>query len=271
MRTEKIIIDGLSLRVGHSSKESDNPPLLLLSGIGAPIEACLPLAAALESTTIVTLDLPGLGESDNPKLPLRMPQLADLLAKLLDYYQLDQIDLLGISWGGALAQQFCRSHPRRVRKLILAATSPGVVMFPGRPIDLLEMIQPLAPLSLLKGPLRWLRPERKQVVQEPLPAGLTIDGRPYQGWQTDSSSMLYQLFAISGWSSILWLRKIHQPCLILSGESDPIVPPANARLLAACLRRSESVTLPGDHLFMLQQPTKTARLIQRFIEKTTNN
>ena len=50
--------------------------------------------------------------------------------------------MLGISWGGALAQQFALSRPDRVRRLVLVATAPGVIMVPASPSILLRMLSP---------------------------------------------------------------------------------------------------------------------------------
>ena len=54
-------------------------------------------------------------------------------AKLLDRFGIDVVDVMGISWGGAMAQHFAFQHGRRTRRLVLLATSAGALMVPGNP------------------------------------------------------------------------------------------------------------------------------------------
>ena len=67
--------------------------------------------------------------------------LPSLLAGLLDQLDYEQADVLGISWGGGLAQQFALSRPDRVRRLVLVATGPGSIMVPGHPRVLVRMLR----------------------------------------------------------------------------------------------------------------------------------
>src|SRR5262245_3763751 len=68
--------------------------------------------------------------------------LARLSAQLLDRLGHEQVDVLGVSWGGALAQQFAFQQAKRCRRLVLAATSPGHLMVPGKLTVLSKMITP---------------------------------------------------------------------------------------------------------------------------------
>ena len=61
---------------------------------------------------------------------------------MLDQLGHEQVDVLGVSWGGALAQQFAFQQARRCRRLVLAATSPGSLMVPGKLTVLLKMATP---------------------------------------------------------------------------------------------------------------------------------
>ncbi len=67
--------------------------------------------------------------------------------ELLDDLGIDRVHVMGISWGGGLAQQFTRQYPRRVERLVLAATSTGHLMVPPRPSVLLKMATPMRYLS----------------------------------------------------------------------------------------------------------------------------
>ena len=102
-------------------------PLLLLSGIGIGYEVFDRLIDALDpDIDIIRVDVPGVGGSPVALLPAGFPQLAGLLAALLDDLGYRQVDVLGFSWGGALAQQFAVQYPSRCRRLILMSTSTGL-------------------------------------------------------------------------------------------------------------------------------------------------
>src|SRR5215475_1852864 len=125
-------IEGQTLRVGIRRGEKARPPLLLFNGIGANIELVEPFLNALDGPEAIIFDVPGVGGSPSPWLPYRPSTLARLSACLLDQLRHDQVDVLGLSWGGALAQQFAFQQGKRCRRLVLAATSPGHLMVRGK-------------------------------------------------------------------------------------------------------------------------------------------
>src|SRR5204863_682624 len=105
-------------------------------------ELAEPFVDALTGPEIIIFDVPGVGASPAPALPYRPSMIARLSARLLDALGHDQVDVLGVSWGGALAQQFAFQQGVRCRRLVLAATSPGHLMVPGRVTALLKMATP---------------------------------------------------------------------------------------------------------------------------------
>src|SRR5262250_667132 len=135
-------VEGQTLRVGVRRGEKARPPLLIFNGIGANIELIEPFLDALDGPEAIIFDVPGVGGSPAPRLPYRPSTLARLAARLLDQLGHEQVDVLGVSWGGALAQQFAFQHAKRCRRLVLAATSPGHLMVPGKPGVLLRMANP---------------------------------------------------------------------------------------------------------------------------------
>ena len=108
-------VDGQTLRVGVRHGDKASPPLLLFNGIGANIELVEPFLDELEGPEAIIFDVPGVGGSPVPKLPYRPWTLARLTARLLDQLGHEQIDVLGVSWGGALAQQFAFQQSTRCR------------------------------------------------------------------------------------------------------------------------------------------------------------
>src|SRR4029079_19749051 len=117
-------------------------PLVLWSAIGANLYVFDPLVVHLDrDTTVVRFDVPGTGGSPGSPVPYGFPYLAAVLGRLLTRLGLHgPVDVLGFSWGGALAQQFAFQNPVRCRRLILAATATGAVMVPGRPSVLAKML-----------------------------------------------------------------------------------------------------------------------------------
>jgi pimeloyl-ACP methyl ester carboxylesterase len=124
-------VAGQSLRVGIRHGKSSSPPLVIFNGIGANLELLEPFVSALKGIEIVVFDVPGVGGSPPPKLPYRYARIAQLTNRLLTALDTEQVDVLGLSWGGMLAQQYAYLNPKRCRRLILAATSSGWTMLPG--------------------------------------------------------------------------------------------------------------------------------------------
>ena len=132
--TEHIInIDGQDLRVAVRSGQAGATPLLIISGIGASLELMQPFVDALEpdkSGDVIRFDVPGVGCSPLPSRPYRFSGLCRLIAKMLSELGYGQVDVLGISWGGGVAQQFALSQRSRCRRLVLVSTATGATMVP---------------------------------------------------------------------------------------------------------------------------------------------
>src|SRR5215471_5535751 len=142
MRIDHARIHGHRIRYGLRAGDPERIPLLILNGLGANIELAEPFIDALEGPTIVIFDVPGVGGSPTPPSPYRPSGVARLASGLLDHLGFDRVDVLGVSWGGAIAQQFAFQFRARCRRLILAATSCGALMVPAHPSVLLKMLTP---------------------------------------------------------------------------------------------------------------------------------
>jgi pimeloyl-ACP methyl ester carboxylesterase len=141
--TRTVVVGRTPLRIAIRPGTGGGPPLLLANGIGASLETFDPLLAALDpAIECIRFDVPGVGGSPLPARPYRFGTLAHLLAGLLDQLGHEQADILGISWGGALAQQFALSESRRCRRVVLVATGTGVLMVPASPWVLATLATP---------------------------------------------------------------------------------------------------------------------------------
>ncbi len=241
------------------------PPLVLLNGIGGHVGMWEPLARELAGTRrLVMFDAPGAGDSVDLRRPSRMPGLAALVVGVLDGLGLDRVDLLGYSWGGALAQQVAKDAHRRVRRLVLVATIPGVGGLP----------PPLRVATTMLSPRRFTTPERSWEAAGRIYGGDYRPGSPVRGaalrlWNRQPPSAVgygQQLFAIAGWTSLPWLYQLRARTLVISGDDDPLVPVLNARLLAGLIRRSElHLVRGGGHLWLLDHADESAATIERFL------
>ena len=253
-------IDGIQVRYSVQPGTGDRV-LLLFNGIGASMELLQPFIDELRSTTIVAYDVPGAGASTPPGYPWRPRRHAALAAKLLDRLGYDTVDVLGVSWGGMLAQQFAHQYPARCRRLVLAATTPGHIMVPGRLTVMLRMA----------SPLRYLSADYMQSVAGKIYGGSLrtnkLGARQHAGRMQPPSILgyFYQVFSLFGWSSLPWLHKLQQPTLVLAGDDDPIVRLVNSRVLAARIPDARLRVVDCGHLFLLTRARVLAPEIEEFL------
>jgi poly(3-hydroxyalkanoate) depolymerase len=258
-----VAVGDQQLRVAVRAGDGTRTPLVLANGIGASLELLQPFVDALDpSIEVVRFDVPGVGGSPLPRIPYRLPRLARLVVRLLDRLGYRRVDMLGISWGGGLAQQFALSQRHRCRRLVLAATGTGTLMVPAHPRVLARMATPR----------RYLDPGYAERVAADLYGGTIradpgratalLHGRtrvgPLRGY-------LYQLAAGAGWTSLPLLPWIRQPTLLLAGDDDPIVPLVNAHIMRRLLPDAELHVYHGGHLGLLTEPAQLAPVVDRFL------
>jgi len=258
-------VHGVPLNV--DIRPGDGPPLVLCNGIGANLELLAPLVDGLEAqpgrrVPTIRFDVPGTGGSPTPRLPRRMPALAHLVADLVTDLGHDEVDVLGISWGGALAQEFAYRHPELCRRVVLCATSMGMVMIPARPSVLLR----------LASPARYFGPSRMRTEGSRLYGGGFGDDPALTTRFTNATrapdpvGYYWQILAGAGWTSAHYLSRLRQPVLLIAGDDDPIIPLANARLMARLLRDGTvHIVHGGGHLALLTHQAELLPLIHRFL------
>jgi len=257
-------VDVAGLRIRVSERGRGARPLVLVPGIGTSLDIWAPLLDALGGLRSLAFDPPGAGLSSVPAVPMRLPRLARVVAGMLDALGHEKVDVLGVSWGGALAQQVARQFPRRVRRLVLAATSCGLGSIPGHPAALAAMANPLRFHSRsffeLVAPHVYGGASRRSALQRSDEARLWLRRPPsFRGYA-------YQLVAIAGWSSLPWLHWLPQPTLVVAGAEDPLVPVRNARILAGRIPNATlHVVEGGGHLFLIDQAAESAAAIRAFL------
>jgi poly(3-hydroxyalkanoate) depolymerase len=253
---------------GYSEPDGP-PPLLLINGIGATGELFDSFVDAFENLdgrAVISFDAPGVGLSSTPLYPPTIRQLANTMSQLIDALGYSRVDVLGLSWGGALAQELAYRHPGQVRRLILCATMHGWTSTPGR----------IAAMSVLMSPIRYYSTDYLYHVAPTLYGGAIRSNRELirEHARVRSSrppTLLgygWQMAALRRWTSFPWLPTLTQPTLILAGDDDPIIPLGNAETLAARIPNAElQVVEGGGHLFLYTRPADMAHRIVDFLNR----
>jgi len=201
--------------------------------MGLALETWEPFRRAIHPHRSVALDLPGIGGSTMPIVPPTIASLARITADALDELGEDHVDVLGFSFGGAIAQELARLVPDRVTSLVLAATNWGCGSPVGQPASLARW--------WIKGALR---------------PGTRLMGP----WA--------QMLAISTWSSWSWMCRLPQPTLVLAGSDDDIVPVTTARMLATAIPNATLRILDGEgHAFLLHAAPRAGRAVLDFLDE----
>lgn len=251
--------DGTAVRV---STRGTGTPLLLIMGIGGNLSMWQPFEDALvpHGFQTIAFDMPGTGGSPSTFPPRCMRGLARLTTAVLDELgHTDPVDVLGVSYGGAVAQTVAHRHPDRVRRLVLAATAPGLGGLPPRPGVALR----------LATPLRYWSPRHYERIAGDIYGGSARRGSDPVGRFEHPPSLygyLAQAYAIAGWSSLPWLRRLTAPTLVLAGDDDPLVPMANARLLTRLIPHATLHVIDGGgHLFLVEHAAESATRVATFL------
>jgi poly(3-hydroxyalkanoate) depolymerase len=252
-------------RIRVNVRHGTGVPLVLCNGIGASLEVLDPLVEQLNPrSAIVRFDVPGTGGSPTSMLPYGFPYLAWVLGRVLSKLEIGVVDVLGLSWGGALAQQFAFQNPRRCRRLVLVSTGTGALMVPAHPRILAKMVTPrrfsdpdyAASIAgeLYGGTVRRHGEDVAQLFVRQLHAGSKI-------------GYLHQLLAGSVWTSLFALPAVRQRTLIVAGTDDPIIPVVNARIMHALLPHSRLYLHSGGHIDLVHNAEELAPAIDQFLSE----
>ena len=219
-----VLVDGLRTRV---RAQGEGPPLLLIGGVWSQVGLWDEVLPHFAGFTTITFDPPGIGATELPVLPYSIRRLGTFAAQVLEAIGVDRAHVLGVSLGGAVAQELARTFPDRVERLVLVSTAYGVPAVIGRPSVLLRFMRPRAYRNL------------RQLEQN---AGAIFGGRLrdepelVHQWHLRPPRSLrayvWRLLGTTGWSSLPWLQGITRPTLVVHGDDDPIVPLINGRVLA---------------------------------------
>jgi 3-oxoadipate enol-lactonase len=243
-------------------------PLLLIMGLAADSTAWLfqvPEFAGRYRT--IVFDNRGVGRSAKPPGPYTIHEMADDAAGLLDVLEIPRAHVVGVSMGGMIAQELALRHPERVRGLVLACTFPepdveaerqrqfSVAQFGGTITAAGETridVSMLNPLMLFQHLLP--RVFNQSFIDRDLPKLMQVfSGALRYGFSMEA--IIGQVEAVMGHRTTDRLHQITAPTLVITGDADLLVSPANSDILAHSIPGARLVKVPGgSHGFNFETP-----------------
>ena len=241
-------------------------PLLMIMGLGYSLEMwSRAFPAFAEHFRAIVFDNRGVGRSSVPPGPYSIAGMAADAAAVLSAAGVERAHVLGVSMGGMIAQEFALTYPERVHSLVLGCTafggpravptSPAVIgiLFARATMDPEAAIQAMVPHIYDAGTPRARIEEELELRRRTLPT---------------AQAYLAQVQAIMSWSSDDRLPAITAPTMIIHGETDGLVPPGNARLIAERIAGAELVLLPSaSHIFFTDQPEASLTAMIGFLQR----
>ena len=235
------------------------PPLLFISGTGGDLRNKPnvfdgPLPKAFE---VLAYDQRGLGRTEKPDIPYAMAVYADDAAALMATQGWDEALVIGVSFGGMVAQELALRHPGRVRKLVLACTSPGGAggaSFPFHEIEHLKgeaRARRLVPISDVRRDEAWAKAHPEEYARF-VELGSADPFADEPGHAMGAHRQLVARAAHDAWER---LPQIACPVLIAAGRHDGIALPATQERMASRIPGARLQFFEGGHLFMIQDRT----------------
>jgi len=254
-------------------------PLLLIMGLAADSAAWLfQVPAFAEHYRTITFDNRGVGRSAKPAGPYTITVMAKDAVGLLDMLGIARTHVVGVSMGGMIAQELALHHPERVLGLVLACTFPEpdedvaqqreatIAQLAGT-VDAAGALQidpsRLEPMMLFQTLLpRVFTPT---FMQEEMPKLMQLFGGALQ-WGFSMDAILAQVAAVMGHSTTDRLHQIAAPTLVITGDADLLISPANSDILAREIPNARLVKVPGgSHGFNFETPDVFNREVLAFL------
>ncbi len=247
-------------------RQGEGQPLLFISGTGGDLRNKPnvfdgPFPKAFD---VMAYDQRGLGQTSKPDTPYSMAGYADDAARLMDHMGWESACVLGVSFGGMVAQELVLRHPARVRRLLLACTSPGGVggaSFPFHEIghmDRLERAKYLIPVSDTRSDAAWSAANPAAYDQW---VALTA-ADPFADEPGHAMGARHQLEARALHDTWDRLPQIACPVMIAAGRFDGIALPETQDRLAAQIPGAQLCFFEGGHMFMLQDRAANPAIIE---------
>lgn len=245
-------------------EQGSGEPLLLIMGLGYTHEMWHRSTPVMRRHfRTILFDNRGVGESDRPPGPYSIASMADDAAAVLDAAGAPGAHIFGVSMGGMIAQEFALQYPRRVRSLVLGCTACGGPRAERAEKEAMDAIKARAAMTVEEG-VRAALPfiYDPHTPSERIEEDLAIRRRTYP----EGAAYQAQLAAILAWQSYDRLPRIQVPTLVIHGETDRLVPPGNAKVIAERIPGARLVLIPrASHLFVTDQPEAAHAAILEFL------
>ena len=246
---------GASLAYRASLGSSNDPPLMLLHGLGMTADlnwgATYPELCRL--FRVVAPDLPGHGRGVRPWPKFSLEKCADHIVALADSLEIDRFIACGYSMGSLVAQLIWRRHPERVSALVLGATSRN---FLGSPAErLISSFSPAFTVAARTNPL--LRSLGADAFGTGYLTDIDDESRRYVHAEmslTSMSTVTAGLAAVADFTSHSWIGDIDVPVSVLVTTKDSVVPPGRQMKLADAIPHATVVTVEDDHGVFIASP-----------------
>jgi 3-oxoadipate enol-lactonase len=239
--------------------------LLFISGTGGDLRVKPnvfdgPLAKGFD---LVAYDQRGLGRSGKPDVPYSMADYADDAAALLDAIGWPSARVVGVSFGGMVAQELALRHPDKVERLVLGCTSPGGAGGASYPFHEIQHLKGearakhLIPVSDTRRDAAWAAANPESYAQ--FVAMGSAD--PYAGEPGREMGARRQLEARAGHDTWDRLSQIACPTMIAAGRYDGVALPETQERMAGRIPGAKLQFFDGGHLFILQDRTALPAII----------
>ena len=240
--------------------------VLLIMGLAYPAAMWFRLMPALTGRyRVIRVDNRGAGlTGDVPGAPYTVETMAADCLAVLDAAEAMTAHVVGISMGGLMAQEIALTAPERVRSLCLLATHPGIAHAVLNPeaLAILGKRGQLTPQEAAEEsvPFNYAPSTPRERIEEDWAVRLPLAGT--------NEGYVAQAYGTSQWDGYARLGRITSPTLVMHGELDALVPPANGRILAERIPGAELVTVPhANHLLGTDQPEQVSDVLVGWLDR----
>lgn len=201
---------------------------------------------------VISYDQRGLGQTSKPSGDYSMQQYADDAADILDELNIEKITVMGVSFGGMVAQELIKRHPNKVSKLVLACTSSGGEGGSSYPLHELESLDADTKTELgIKINDHRLTEEWIETNQS-LWDSIKEEAKKRQAYKADPRNLMKQLLARKNHNTFSSLSDINIPVFLMGGKYDGIAPMSNMEAMHKEIKNSKLKFYEGGHLFLIQ-------------------
>jgi 3-oxoadipate enol-lactonase len=248
----------------HWNQQGQGDPVLLIMGLGYPSQMWYRTRPGLAETyRTIAVDNRGVGRSDMPPGPYGIALMASDALAALDAAGVDRAHVYGISMGGMIAQEFALQYPDRVRSLILGCTAaggPNAVRAEPEATEMLMARGKMTPQEAAEAavPFIYHRDTPRARIDE--------DMAVRRDWLARPEAYVNQLAGILKWEAYSRLDQVRAPTLVIHGDSDRLVAPGNAQLIAGRIPGAKLVIIPNaSHIYTTDQPEASQQAVLNFL------